>query len=333
MFSLVEDIKLSSSAVQPMVSMRGITVSALLLQVLISTAVLAKSQFVDSDAETVLINDETLLSASSNETIFHDGYCAVGLTTEGRLYVGRKVDAYGYYPYTEAWSTKSSDLGSGDYYAKINQDDGSLEIYKSQSEGDKVSWRTAAYASPLSPWYPNVTKPYLLKIDETCVLRLIGKHSYEDGIIMDREIWSNSRRSMTNYDIMQQGDILSGHIYMCSDGSSGHVFCVDSISSYLRLQNDCNIVQKVGVDGADDEYASIVWDSKSDQKGDPDCYIFNNGDFIGVFEGKWDDYDRETLYPERQGLIWRTPEKYESGYTQDNWEETSLSDDKGFLPD
>jgi len=53
----------------------------------------------------------------------------------------------------------------------------------------------------------------------------------------------------------------------------------------------------------------------------------------GVFTGKWDDYDRETLYPKRQGLIWRTPKKDGQGNIQDNFEETQLNGDEGFYPE
>ena len=104
---------------------------------------------------------------------------------------------------------------------------------------------------------------------------------------MDRGIWSNNRRSMTNYDKLQQRDIMSGDIYMCSDGSSGQDFCVDCISTYLRVHIDCNIVQKVGVDGAEDEYAGIAWYYKPDHKGDLYCYIYNSGDFTGVLRENW----------------------------------------------
>jgi len=125
---------------------------------------------------------------------------------------------------------------------------------------------------------------------------------------------------------------MSGFIpSLCSDGSSGHVYCVQSITSHLLLLG-CNIVQKIGLFVTYFEESIFVWDSNSVKIGDPDCYIFNNGDFIGVFEGKWDDYDRKTLYPERQGLIWRTPEKDEEGNVQDNWDETQLYGDRGFYP-
>ena len=295
----------------------------------------ANSVLVEGENVTVLRDEDKLRSGSLNQKTFHGGKCRLGLTSKGKLYVDRKVDVYGNEQYEEAWSSLSSKLGSGSYYAKIDQDDGSLVIYKSQSAGDKVSWRTASYAD--SSYYEDksdVTKPFRLKIDEACVLRLVGKVEDEEGAIVDREVWSNNRGGMTKLDIMQQGDIMSGIIpSLCSDGSSGHVYCVQSITTHLRLQSDCNIVQKIGFDGSYFGESSIVWDSNSDQKGDPDCYIFNNGDFIGVFEGKWDDYDRETLHPARQGLIWRTPEKDVEGNVQDNWEETQLYGDRGFYPD
>jgi len=285
--------------------------------------------FVEGETVTVLQDDDKFRSGSLNQKTFHGGKCRLGLTSKGKLYIDRILDGYGYEQYQEAWSSKLSDFGSGDYYAKINQDDGSLVIYKSQSAGDKVSWLTASFAgSSYKEDKSDITKPFRLKIDEACVLRLVGKVKDYKGDIVDRQVWSNNRGGMTKLDIMQQGDIMSGFLNLCSDGSSGHVYCVQSIT-HLRLQSDCNIVQKIGFDGAEDQYANIVWDSKSEKNGDPDCYIFNNGDFVGVFEGKWDDYDRETLYPARQGLIWRTPTKYE----QVNWEETELHGDGGFYPD
>jgi len=138
---------------------------------------------------------------------------------------------------------------------------------------------------------------------------------------MDREVWSSSRGLITDLDIMQKGDIMSGFIAsLCSDGFSGYVYCVQSIVSHLSLQSDCNIVQKIGLDGSYFGESSTVWDSNSDKNEDPDCYIVNNEDFVGVFTGQLDEFDRETLYPERQGVIWHTPKRDER--------ETS-----GFYPD
>jgi len=284
---------------------------------------------------TVLLDEDKFLSGSSNRKTFHGGKCRMAITGKGNLFIERNVDLYGDEQYEVTWNSLASRFGTGSYYAKIDQEDGSLVIYKFLSEGDVVSWRTATYA--IQPFYEAksiIHKPFRLQIDGACVLRLIVTVENDEGDIVDREVWSNNRVYMTKLDIMQKGDILSGFIpSLCSDGSSGHVYCVQSITTHLRLQSDCNVVQKIGFDGFYFDESSIVWDSNSDKNGDPDCYIFNNGDFVGVFEGKWDDYDRETLYPERQGLIWRTPRKDEQGNVQDNWEETQLYGDKGFYPD
>ena len=318
-----------------MIPLRILILSALFTLGLDWHVVCANSPSVEGENVTVLREDIKLWNGSSNQKTYHSGKCRMGLSSKGRLFVERKVNVYGNDEYREAWSSKSSKLGSGNYYAKINQDDGSLVIYKTQSGNDVVSWRTPVYAIPSYYNDPgDVTKPFRLKIDEACVLRLAGKFENQEGSIVDREVWSNNRGYMTDLDIMQKGDIMSGFIpSICSDGSSGHVYCVQTIVSHLSLQSDCNIVQKIGFDGSYFEESSTVWDSNSDKNGDPDCYIFNNGDFVGVFKGKWDDYDRETLYPERQGLIWRTPKRDEQGNIQDNWGETQLIGDRGFYPD
>jgi len=136
---------------------------------------------------------------------------------------------------------------------------------------------------------------------------------------------------MTKLDIMQQGDILSGFLpSLCSDGSSRHVYCVQSIT-HLRLQNDCNIVQKVGLDGAKEEYASIIWDSKS-EKTEILIVTFSTMGTLLEFLKENGMIMIATFDPARQGLIWRTPRKNEQGDVQDNWEETELGD-RGFYPD
>jgi len=317
-----------------MIQLKKLSSYALLILGLDWHVVPVNSVLIEGENVTVLRDEGKFRSGYLNTKTFHGGKCRVGLSHRfGNLYVERGVDVYGYLQHETFFSSSSSNLGPGNYYAKINQDDGSLVIYKSQSSGDKVSWRTASYAD--SSFHENtsdITKPFRLKIDEACVLRLVGKIENDEGTLEDREVWSHIRDRMTKLDIMQKGEIMSGFIpSLCSDGSSGHVYCVQSITSHLLLLG-CNIVQKIGLFVTYFEESINVWDSNSVKIGDPDCYIFNNGDFIGVFEGKWDDYDRKTLYPERQGLIWRTPEKDEQGNVQDNWDETQLYGDRGFYP-
>ena len=317
-----------------MIPLRTLIVSALSTLGLEWHVVRANSPSVVGENVTVLREDIKLLNGSSAQKTFHGGTCRMGLSSKGRLFVERKVFVDGNDEYREAWSSKSSKLGSGTYYTKINQDDGSLVIYKTKSGNGVVSWRTPVYA--IHSYYNDpgdVTKPFRLKIDEACVLRLVGKFENQ-GSIVDAEVWSSNRLHIKKLDILQKGDILSGYIpYLCSDGFSGRVYCLHEVSSHLSLQSDCNVVQKFGFDGSYFEESDTVWDSNSGENGDPDCYIFNTVDFVGVFKGKWDDYDRETLYPVRKGLIWRTPKTDQWGTVQDNWSDAELLGDRGFFPD
>ena len=121
-----------------MTPLRILILSALLMVGLGWHGVRANNPSVGGENITVLREDFKLLNGISNKKTFHSGKCQMGLFSKWRLSVEQIVNVYGNDEYREAWSSKSSKLGSGTYYAKLNQDDGSLVIYKTQSGNDVI---------------------------------------------------------------------------------------------------------------------------------------------------------------------------------------------------
>jgi hypothetical protein len=170
--------------------------------------------------------------------------------------------------------------------------------------------------------------PYRLVIDNDCVLSILGQvtDTYSDETY-DVQIWTSVRGWMTNGDVMQRGDIMTGFHYMQSCGNSGSQYSY-TVPMHTMVTHDCNIIQRTGRDPADlsNGGGDKVWTADIDEfPASKNCYVYVDKNFVGAFEGNFIESERNIQHPERTGRYWRT--------NKGNWEETQVSDDQGFYQD
>ena len=242
----------------------------------------------------------------------HNGKCQLRLQRDGNLIARRRISDSE--EYKTAWSTGSMER-SDDYTATLDSATGMLQIWKNQV---KV-YTTVRSADP----YNNSGEPpYTLVMDENCVLTILGKEYDNDGTF-DVPIWQNIRRSLTNTDVLKRGEILQGFHHLCScPERQGRDYCV-TVPMFIALQEDCNLVQRVGHDWAD--AGDVVWSPNVARPQADDCYVYVDQDSVGLFEGTFEDVSRNVGHPARPERYWRTD--------YGNWEETEVHDDNGFYAD
>eukprot|EP00978_Attheya_sp_CCMP212_P005744 scaffold12860_cov54-Attheya_sp.AAC.5 len=291
----------------------------LLRNVLVGVILMSRSSFVPvchaASYEVVLKNKESLHVGTRQ---FNNGKCAITLQKDGALKTRRKESIYENAEFRQVWSTGT--LGSkGNYMATL--DDGTLKI---QTGNENPVYSTVR----ASDEYEAAGKaPYRLVIDDDCVLSVLGEVTYSDGTY-DVQIWTSVRLWMTNGDVMQRGDIMTGFHYMRSCGNSGKQYSY-TVPMHTMVMHNCNIIQRTGRDPADfeDGGGDVVWKAEIDDAlpKSKNCYVYVDKNFVGAFEGNFIENERNIQYPERTGRYWRTK--------KGNWEETQVSNDQGFYQD
>jgi|Transcript_29657 hypothetical protein len=297
----------------------------LLRNVLVGVILMSRSSFLPvchaaSDEVEVVLKDKESLLVGTLE--FNNGKCAITLQKDGALKTRRKSDLYGNIEFRQVWSTGA--LGDeGDYTATL--DDGTLKI---QIGNEDPVYSTVRASDDFEA---AGKEPYRLVIDDDCALSILGEvtDSY-DGYSYDVRIWTSVRTWMTNGDVMQKGDIMTGFHYMQSCASSGNQYSY-TVPMHTMVTQDCNIIQRTGRDPADFENGGgdVVWKAEIDDDDalpeSKNCYVYVDKDFVGAFEGNFIESERDIQHPQRTGRYWRT--------TKGNWEETQVSDDQGFYQD
>jgi hypothetical protein len=220
-------------------------------------------------------------SMSQGPQEFLGGQCRVTLTDEGKLTTEKKMSSG---LYEEAWSSGRSYLGKhqdGQYVAEL-RGDGVLELRLEQTGGsDTLIFYESVRQVDTDHAVHDFYSKYVLLIDEDCVLRIYGWYFAGSRGDQMREVWSNIRSAMTEGDVMLQGDIIRG---MNDNGEETH----------MRLQHDCNLVQRYGKDKANSSHK--IWASGSDKSSDPEdvtCWVLVDNAKVRVCVGEFDVNNRQ----------------------------------------
>jgi len=233
--------------------------------------------------------------------------CELRVMKDGNLRVRRFDSIKGDFRVT--WNTGFKP--ASDYYTVLLTSRGTLKI--STDRGNKVVYETARFADATG-----VTLPYILHMDDDCILRINGTDPH-DGQLYSRTVWSNVRSTMTNMDVMQRGDIMVGSTAVCPRQKTN---CVEA-ATHIRLLPNCQLKQSVGRDMAD--AGAGVWRANYNATGVQECYVYVDKDFVGLFRGRFDKWPRGITYPNRTGLLWQT--------AKGNWDKVQVNGDSGFHAD
>jgi hypothetical protein len=220
--------------------------------------------------------------------------CGITLTNDGQLTTQKMIDGQ----YREVWSSGKSllmDEAGGHFVAKLRSDGVLEKTFEPSNDSDAIVFYETVHQVDhdyaMEEFFPET---YVLTIDEDCVLRIYGfarsdgsdDDTYDDdddsfsSSNLPHEVWSNVRQAMTEGDVMLQGDIIRG-------GHNGQ-------PTYMKLQHDCNLVQKYGSDETGS--GSLIWASGSDRSSDPDdvkCWVLVDNAKVQVCVGEFDATNRK----------------------------------------
>lgn len=274
---------------------------ALLLSIALA---LCKAEYEILLEETDELTSSTGNQFGNNKIQAFRGRCLLILNTNGNLFVQRfDLNNGSIFPKYEGipWSTGGFE-GPDKYSAALNPETGMLEI----KAGGNPVYKTVRIADPDEDYgYTSIAKgPYRLVMTENCDLAILG--TIDNGK-EDVSIWRNIRSTLENTDVMQRGDILRGwyELWNYDRKDKNNKDYSVSIPMQITLQNDCNLVERVGSDKVDSYLGNdIVWSSDRRLGTNEDCYLYVDRDSIGLYRGNFDETEREVGYPERKGRYW-----------------------------
>lgn len=206
------------------------------------------------------------------------------------------------------WNTPGQREQDGRHIIGLNQENGSMEIYFIDENGNKqIDYTTNMPDPELS--LPGVEKSFELQLMSECVLAVVqaGKHV----------IWSSNRDRAINskdpyFNVLNRGDMF--HVDACTGDDENANPCPQT----LFLQNDCNLIQFFGVDPLDLAiHRTVMWSSGTVDERNPywydvDCYLFADENHLRLYNGTLD----RTNLPSHSGeILWEATAEEYSGCT------------------
>jgi hypothetical protein len=211
---------------------------------LLSLLVTAGISIAAARERTILGPEQNRLDENVDLRIQHN--CRLNIFGDGNFHVERRILGIDNEPneWKTSWSTGVEKPEDGEYALKLTED-GNLELIN--EDRDRVAWSTNIEGDTTNKFHE-------LVIDGACRIKLQW-----DG----EDVWENIKTSPFEAgQVLQRGDMFRMQVNFESIPEViEHPF---SLNYILALQHDCNLVQSVGTDHADED--SAVWDSGTNRE-------------------------------------------------------------------
>mgnify|MGYP005855479321 CR=1 FL=1 len=245
---------------------------------------------------------------------YHANRCQVKLQADGNFLVKRMVGLNDWQMHFQtSWHTSAGPVSDGNYYAKLDEHDGSLIVYRISMTDDNQVTYTSNIGDPESIYDLVVPLPreHMLVINENCILKL-----YRGTDDHKKELWTNNRANglvgepgISDY--LQKGEMF--HMNVCERSCNGRSDYCYYHPNALLLQHDCNLIQFRGRDMADfKEDPVVLWSSGSKRHETiPNCYLYEDEDTLRLYAGTLDK-SLAQFEPRGDPVLWVAPDDFQN---------------------